>query len=389
MSEATPLYKALYRLLSAAWTPGGFQLPDPASWSGVARLARTEHVEAMLHASLQAAPAHAAPQEIAQSWERAYYQTAQRNMLRKRDLAAILQSFAAAGIPVLLFKGLALAETLYGNLGLRRASDLDLAVRPESLPTCRQILLDLGYAPVDIELAPGTNLAFRNEEVYADPEHMRTPVELHWHLLDVPYYLHRVPMAWFWGHARPHRIAGQTPHILDSEANLIYLSTHLALHHRFQGLRWFVDLARLTHQHQQTLDWEAIAHAAQAFELLLVVRETVERLAARWPALPLDRAQQRLHALEPTSAERRLYRLLTAEPRTPLLDFCGDLASLPNLRARVRFALVNVFPQRAYMARRYGVQRHWQLSLWYAYRLGDGLVKLARTLPQAWRLRRP
>ncbi len=138
---------------------------------------------------------------------------------------------------------------------------------------------------------------------------------------------------------------------------------------------------------QETLDWDAVLRAAQDLELLLTLRETLDRLAAYWPALPLDSARQQLHSLAPGPSERRLFRLLTTEPRSPLLDFYTDLVCLPDIPARLRFVLSNAFPQRAYMARRYRVRSAWQLPLLYAYRLGDGLLKLFRTLPQVLRLR--
>ena len=110
----------------------------------------------------------------------------------------------------------------------------------------------------------------------------------------------------------------------------------------------------------------------------------------RWErALPLVGPRRQLHALQPTAFEARLFRLLTVEPRTPLLDFYADLVCLPDLAARMRFLLLNTFPQRAYMARRYGVERTWQLPCWYLYRLGDGALKLLRTLPQVRQLRSP
>ena len=90
-------------------------------------------------------------------------------------------------MPVLLVKGVALAETLYLDLAPRPASDFDLVVPSKHLPVCRQILAGLGYVPVEIELAPGADLAYRSGQVFTSGEPSRVPVGLHWHLLDLPH----------------------------------------------------------------------------------------------------------------------------------------------------------------------------------------------------------
>jgi len=386
MTGPRSLENHLLQLLAAAWDPHSVNLPGRIPWPEIAQLASAEGVASLVRAAVQEARLPL-PVETAAALAHDYYLSATASILAAEALAPILAAFARAGVLPLLVKGLALAEGLYGNVALRSTTDIDLVVRPEEVPACRRILLDLGYTPVEVELTPGASLAYRSEQLFADPEQRRMPVELHWHLLDLPYYQRKVPMAWFWGHARPTQIAGHPVQVLDPEANLIYLSAHLALHHRFQGLRWFVDLAALVHRYQEVLDWQQVIATAQEFELLLAVREVLDRLAAYWPSLPLVDPRQQLHALEPTPFERRLFRLLTAEPRTPLLDFYSDLASLPGLPARLRFLLLNTFPQRAYMAHRYGVRHTWQLPYWYLYRLGDGAVKLSRTVRQLLRLR--
>jgi hypothetical protein len=386
MAEPQSTEHLLCHLLTAIWDAEHPNLLHAIPWPDVVQLAQTQGVASVLHAALHQTDVPV-PEETQQALERAYYQVAADNTLNSKDLRPIVESLSAAGVPVLLVKGVALAETLYRDLAPRPASDFDLVVPPEGLPVCQEILAGLGYVPIEIELAPGADLAYRSGQVFASGEPSRVPVGLHWHLLDLPHYLCRVPMAWFWENTVKAEITGQPVRILNAEANLLYLSAHLALHHRLHGLRWFLDLALLVHQHQGTLDWDKVITAAQAFELLLAVQATLDRLAGCWPSLPLDGPRARLHQLNPTRFERRLFRLLTTEPRTPFLDFYTDILSLPDRQARIRFVLLNVFPQPAYMAQRYGAQQTRQLPYWYLYRLGEGAVKLARTVPQILQLR--
>lgn len=385
MEEQSP-ESHLRQLLAAAWDPGHRELPDSIPWPEVLALAQMHGVAPLLYAAIQQSGAPA-PEQVRTALAQAYYGLARANTLRSLELEPILAALSVADVPVLLLKGIALAETLYDNIALRPMGDFDLVVHRQDVPACREILVRLGYRPTMVEVTRGAFLAYCNEEAFAPPEAAQTFIELHWHLLDVPYYLRRVQMDWFWESSRAHSVGPYPVQILGPEANLLYLSSHLAFHHCFHGLRWFVDLAFLTYLCRESLDWDRIVRQAQACELLLAVRETLDRLAGCWPSLPLDHARRRLHSLQPSAAEQRLFRLLTAEPRSPLLDFYTDLVCLPDLPARARFAFRNLFPQPAYMARRYGMRHAWQLPFFYLYRLGDGIGKLARTLPQVIDLR--
>lgn len=45
------------------------------------------------------------------------------------------------------YKGLALAETLYGDIALRQSGDIDLLILPQNLRGIRDAVRELGYAP--------------------------------------------------------------------------------------------------------------------------------------------------------------------------------------------------------------------------------------------------
>jgi hypothetical protein len=387
MTEQLPAREHLRRLLAILWAPQDRELSVPPPSAEVIELAHSEDIIAPLYTALQ--QAHSSiPDPVWAAVQHAYYQAISIGALHIKDIECIMTALLGEGVPALLLKGAALAKTLYQDVALRTTGDIDLVVLPQYLPACQRLLRQLGYVASRAELTAGAQFAYGSEQAFIHPETGHTAVELHWHLLDVPYYLQNVPMDWFWSRTETIEIAGYPVQILSAEANLLYLPAHLALHHRFHGLRWFLDLALLVHKHRDSLDWDMVIAAAQEFELLLVLRETLDRLAGYWPSLPLDGPRHQLEALQPTPFEQRLFHLLTTEPRSPLLDFCTDIVCLPDAPTRFRFVWSNLFPQRAYMVKRYKMKRTWELPYWYAYRLGDGLTKLARTLPQVIRLNR-
>ena len=385
MDDQISAWQALLRLLATAWDPEGVPPPESIPWPDIACLAASSNVGALLHIVTRDM-GDSIPPESRLALQNMYYHTAAANTLCMHQLAQVRAALSAVGTPVLLLKGAALVEALYENLAVRLIGDIDLAVPPQNVPACRSVLIELGYVPAAVEQRTGMYLAYHNEEAFLPPAPFQAPVELHWHLLDVPYYLRKVPMDWFWQNSEPYSVAGQPFQVLNLEACLVYLPAHLALHHQFHGLHSFLDLALLILHNRERIDWERVIATARDFELLTALRETLDRLAGLWPTLPSGVPHQKLHSVKPHPADERLFRLLTTDPRSPTLDFYSDLVCLPDLPARTRFVLLNLFPQPAYMVERYGIRARWHLPYWYLHRFGDGLVKFARTLRRARRL---
>lgn len=207
------------------------------------------------------------------------------------------RALAATGAPLLLLKGAALADTLYADSALRLIGDIDVILPPEWVGACRDRLLAMGYTPTRVDERPGRLLEATNQIQFAPPEGSPVSVELHWHLLDVPYYMRCVPMAWFWEHSEPLAIAGHTFRVLDAEANVLYLAAHLALHHGFRGLHSLLDLALLIVRAGAGLDWDTVIEAAQRFDLVCALQGTLDHLAEAWPSLPVNAVRCRLRRI--------------------------------------------------------------------------------------------
>jgi hypothetical protein len=384
VTEPLPVQEAVYRLLAGIWDARELPAPETVPWAEVLRLVGPSNVGGALYTATRGMR-EAMPAEFREALEQELYRSAAENTRCLHQLARVGEALSRTGAPLLLLKGAALAETLYDDPAQRLIGDIDLAVPRPDVAACRVALMELGYVPSQVETQPGDLLAHSNQELFIPPDPYRAPLELHWHILDVPYYLGRVPMEWFWENSETQTIAGRPFRALSPEANLIYLPAHLALHHRFHGLHSLLDLALLIVRNRDRLDWDRIAATAQSFELLMALRSTLDRLADCWPSLPLDAQHRQLQAVKASRADERLFRLITGEERNPNLYVYTTLVSMPDFAARARFAWANLFPQPAYMKARYGVRAGWQLPYWYVYRLAGGLSRYARNLP---RLRR-
>jgi hypothetical protein len=159
---------------------------------------------------------------------RALRNTAQ-NALLERELCAIAQSFAEAGIALLVLKGVPLTRRLYGGLERRYSVDNDLLVRRVDAERAQAVLAELGYASssnrsLADDLASNFQHPMRRNE--ADGTVLRA--ELHWHAF--PPELFAVPETELWAHAVPYPLRAQSILVFDEVMTLLHLASHHVQH---------------------------------------------------------------------------------------------------------------------------------------------------------------
>ncbi len=198
----------------------------------------------------------------------------------------------------------------------------------------------------------------------------RAVVEVHWSLLDSPYYQSHLPTEWFWQTAQPLCIRAQPALALGPEAQLLHLCAHLLLHHGGDPPRllWLHDIAAVLHRYGELIDWEVLLQQAQACDLVLPLQQLLPRVAREWSlSLPVA-VLQRLAALRPSRTEVKVLSLLTSTRRPVIQRFWTDLRTTPTWPRRLRYALQSLFPSPSYMQRRYGVRHSALVPLYYPYR---------------------
>jgi hypothetical protein len=304
-------------------------------------------------------------------------------MLRLHELEIVVQHLTRCGIQVLVLKGLPLTQALYGDISLRHTSDLDLLVRGEQVSVTRTALTELGYIWPHEELVPGARVEFETEmalERQDTETGMRHWCDLHWHLVDSPLYQQSIRLDWFWQTATRHPLGEGHVWTLGTEARLLYLCAHAALHHQGGRLLWICDIDRLLRQYSSALDWGLFQEKATAYRLPLAVQAVLLR-AQEWLGTPLPEGLMSALASLPPDPEAAEVLDTRTGPRPGIMaGFVDDLGRLPGWRTKVRFFLVNAFPSPAYMRQRYTIRRRWMLPAHYAYRLAAGFGDWLRLL---------
>ncbi|MBN1259933.1 MAG: nucleotidyltransferase family protein [Anaerolineae bacterium] len=311
-----------------------------------------------------------------ESWlERLYYSNGMRVNGLLGEAREVLTALANGGIPVMVLKGLALAEPVYGNAALRPMTDLDFLIARDAAPRATAILRQLSYRPLESEARMGATLAYENEVLLSKNGDIDTLVELHWSLFDSPHYQQNLDMRWFWETARPAMVAGVPCRVLGPEAQLLHLAGHLLLHHGQTAFRllWMQDIAEILVAYGATLDWDMAIEQAQRDDLVLSLQNVVPYVAERWRVPLPDGVLAKVMQLCPSTLETELVARLTAEARPVAQRFYTDLVSMKNWRHRLGYAWQNLFPTIAYIRQRYHVRHAALAPFFYPYRWLRGL----------------
>ncbi len=161
-----------------------------------------------------------------------------------RELSRLLDVFDAAGVRVLLLKGVALSQRLYADPFRRGVGDMDLLIDIADFAAAHAALTENGYARQDggspQPPSPGL-LALAKDVSYVHCDgHV---VELHlrlWERQDVPGW----PFEPLWTDRAVVRIQGRDFPTLSDRAQAVYLIAHGA-RHCWDRLCWLADVAVL------------------------------------------------------------------------------------------------------------------------------------------------
>jgi hypothetical protein len=343
-------------------------------WESLCATINAERVGPLLHRNLGALDI--VPPAVRETLRQSYRVSGLNHVLLFHELGEGLRALAAADVPVVVLKGAALADAVYGNAAVRPMCDVDLLVRRGDLAAARRAFEGLGFGLARAETHPGALAEHENEVVLCKAGPIAAFVDLHWSLFDSPYYQQQIAMDWFWDTALPVRVADMPAKILGPEAQIIHLCGHLGLHHASHGLLWWNDVAEVLVRYRDRIDWPALLRQTERNQLVLPVRDVLTRAAAEWKAPVPGTVLERLRSTQPSPAERLAAVGFSAAGRPAGRRFWADLAAMPGWRPRLRFARTNLFPSLAYMRERYKVAHPLLLPLYYPYRWLRGLLGL-------------
>lgn len=249
-------------------------VPPTVDWSQAVRRAAQNRVAGLLLRALEGAgKLRVLPADARDSLRACYARSLRNSVLLVKELAAVLASFRAGEVEVLVLRGPALGRALYGDTAMRPFTDLDLLVVPGDVARARQCLERAGAV-----LAAGVA-----ERRYFEKYHLHlvltrpasgAVIELHW-ALDHRYTPYTIDSRDLFRKARRMDLAGCPCRFPSVEADLLANAVHLVKHACFlpyvrgsEALRrqlldagWLIlvcDLALEIEQARSTLDWQRL-----------------------------------------------------------------------------------------------------------------------------------
>ena len=86
------------------------------------------------------------PERIFSIIKQQYYKTLQKNTILYHAFTQIHTLCAEKNISIVPLKGIFLADYVYGDIGIRPLSDIDILVNKKNISTCVGLLTDIGFS---------------------------------------------------------------------------------------------------------------------------------------------------------------------------------------------------------------------------------------------------
>jgi len=313
--------------------------------------------------------------------------SAAQTLLLLHEARGVLHAFDAAGVGVLILKGLAYLASFRLVADGRRMSDIDLLVRPADRDRAAGVLLAAGFRPD----APPPN-ALRLVERARQEIFTRTvagvaiEVDLHWSLLNLDHgpFGFAIDHEQIWTRSVPASLDGQAARRLSDEDLLLHSCLHHAIHDAGGNRRDLLDIRSIVAQ--APLDWAAVIERAHTWGVVASVwwalRRARQQVGAEVPS-------EALAALRPHGLFRLCAPLFDSRAQLPPdRRLKGELWIVRRVQARsaarvVPCMLRMVWPSDSWLAARYGdpkpgwVRRLKHMSR-FAWHAGREISRLGR-----------
>ena len=244
---------------------------------------------------------------------------------RKAAARRVADAFDGAGIPFVAFKGVALAEEVYGDLSLRSFRDFDVLVPHERIDQAYGVLLDMGYRMPHFGHVRDWVRHGAHAVGMAHPD--GNGVDLHWSV--APDLLDAERIAVVWNACRPAAPGSHLPGLrLSPEMTLIHLAKHFHSH-QYRALKPLVDFYVAARRLGAEVDSDALVATTRSLRLLPVV-EIAIRLCER---SFIPGSLPRLLGNRPAGIQARLAAIVVTD------RFMLNSAQLPRVTNWLRFLL--------------------------------------------------
>jgi hypothetical protein len=351
-------------------TRGRFsELLIPINWATLKEVMHRQGLTGIVYRQLKSENVPASEMEEIKH----YYRTiAAQNIIRLEALKPLEKELSAEKIEVMTLKGASLLGHIYPSVGLRPMEDLDLMVRRADRDCFVELLRRMGYRQ---------NLKRANNFKKGD-----VVIDLHTHALSTDRIRSRALLfpggmdpIWQWSISwadgwrwirRP-----------DDIDNILLLSQHY-LKHYFSRLIWLEDIYRLLRNRDQRF-WSGLSQRAHQLKQTKPLAYALYYLKTIFNFRLPENVKLASLPDEISGFERYLLNASREKRLSELLAVIMGLFCIPGVRNRLRFAMENLFPQRAVMKNEFGPITGSSRAIFYPARLLQACFMALRVISAA------
>jgi hypothetical protein len=247
-------------------------------WEKFHELSVAHRVVPLVHKTLENCCPGAVPPPVRDNLGKAVDGFREHNKNNLRVLLEILSMFEENEIPVVPFKGVTTALSVYGSMDLRQCGDIDLLVDRQDYLRAKDLLIRYGYnhmyfGHAEVSTAQA-QLGATDGRPSVDLHYSVSPLFLHTDLHDAckgslldnrsrnqlvttsTYWFYAFDSDRLWNSLSEMDISGQMVRVLSPEDSLLLACTH-GIKENWRMLRRLCDVAEIIRRYDD-MDWEAL-----------------------------------------------------------------------------------------------------------------------------------
>jgi len=310
-----------------------------------------------------------------------------RYLNMEKQIGEVFEGFNKNKMPVLIYKGPALACMVYPACAARPFNDIDLLVKLEQYKIARDILLQMGYLS-QVNRFETFQMLFNSESFIhqGDTTHL-FEIDLHWDVFQYHGLKRNSNVNELFQNKTDVKTAILNFHTLSRVDALIQAAFHLILHHK-EGRRliWISDIALLAQSLVYPEDWGVLQKKVSEFNMHLAM-ENALTLAQLWNDLQVPEEYRDFSKWMSSKEEQEAEILYAKNKQGPDIRLRGYLDSIRSAQKKIPYLLNFLFPDPDFMRANYPPSRSWLLPWSYVRRWWHWFKKLMQYMFHRWQRR--
>lgn len=313
---------------------------------------------------------HLVPAAQREKLQQSYYKSLSRGMVLINAFQRIVDAFTPNEIEIVALKGILLSEWLYGDIGLRQFSDLDLLVLPSEGRKSLKILEKMGYQGGANDIS---DFVRKQTEIVHYTPMVKDEVSVEIHIkLHRQHPDYAMKMEDLFVDAEDVVLHRMPVRMLCLDDLLIHLCVHIEKHFRGGHVQFtsYNDVVNMLCIHASDFDWDEFLLRTELHECKKVVLTHLLLVHKYYhtylPPLLTDRMDE---MLDPKDEELFLKYLSGHRFASSYVKNTWEfLRKMPRWTDAVHYAWDMAFPSKKFMLKRYRIRRKKLYFLYYPYR---------------------